>query len=30
VQAASWAEEIDRELRFRLLCDPQAISNDNS
>lgn len=28
-QAASWAEEIDRELRFRLICDPQAISNDN-
>jgi hypothetical protein len=29
-QAASWAQEIDRELRFRLLCDPEAISNDNS
>jgi hypothetical protein len=28
-QAASWAKEIDEELRFRLLCDPHAISNDN-
>lgn len=28
-QAESWAMEIDKELRFRLLCDPQAISNDN-
>ena len=28
-QAESWAMEIDRELRYRLLSDPQAISNDN-
>jgi hypothetical protein len=28
-QAASWAREIDQELRFRLLYDPDDISNDN-
>ena len=28
-QAASWAEEIDQELRLRLLCEPHDISNDN-
>lgn len=28
-QAASWADEIDQEVRFRLLYDPVAISNDN-
>jgi hypothetical protein len=28
-QAASWAREIDQELRFRLLYDPHGISNDN-
>jgi hypothetical protein len=27
--AASWAREIDQELRFRLLYDPHGISNDN-
>jgi hypothetical protein len=27
-QAAAWAQEIDQELRFRLLYDPAA-SNDN-
>jgi hypothetical protein len=28
-QAAQWAKEIDQELRFRLMYDPHAISNDN-
>ena len=28
-QAASWAEEIHQEVRFRLLYDPADISNDN-
>jgi hypothetical protein len=29
-QAADWAREIDQELRFRLMYDPLATSNDNS
>lgn len=28
-QAADWAKEIDQELRFRLMYDPRATSNDN-
>jgi AraC-like DNA-binding protein len=28
-QAADWAKEIDQELRFRLMYDPHATSNDN-
>lgn len=28
-QAADWAQEIDQEVRFRLMYDPHAISNDN-
>jgi predicted alpha/beta hydrolase family esterase len=28
-QAASWAEQIDQEVRFRLLYAPQDVSNDN-
>ena len=28
-QAADWAQEIDQEVRFRLMYDPQAVSNDN-
>lgn len=28
-QAETWAREIDEELRFRLIYDPQDISNDN-
>lgn len=28
-QAASWASEIEHEVRFRLMYDPHDVSNDN-